>query len=105
MHQCPSCGSERIHRSRTRSIWERSRKVLTSKRPYRCRACGWRGWGLDPGPQYGDTELALAGRALAPDPPNLKGTALARGDLRPPDIDPAAFDALDVLDPVDAPRR
>jgi hypothetical protein len=42
---CPKCGSPRVHRSRTRTIWERFRKNLTHDRIHRCHGCGWRGWG------------------------------------------------------------
>jgi predicted RNA-binding Zn-ribbon protein involved in translation (DUF1610 family) len=40
---CPECG-ERVHRSHSRGFKEKSFKVLTSYRVYRCRGCGWRGW-------------------------------------------------------------
>ena len=45
MEECPQCGSVRISRSETRWPVERVRKLFTAHRPYRCRACGWRGWG------------------------------------------------------------
>jgi predicted RNA-binding Zn-ribbon protein involved in translation (DUF1610 family) len=45
VRKCPKCGSPRIHRSRSRSLLERIRKSFTEKRPHRCHACGWRGWG------------------------------------------------------------
>jgi len=45
MTNCPACGSADIHRSRSASLVERSRKLLSSERPHRCHACGWRGWG------------------------------------------------------------
>ncbi|HEX4346061.1 MAG TPA: hypothetical protein VHZ73_00725 [Vicinamibacterales bacterium] len=41
---CPACGGSRIHHSRPRSVRERVRRVLTLRVPYRCHACGWRGW-------------------------------------------------------------
>jgi predicted RNA-binding Zn-ribbon protein involved in translation (DUF1610 family) len=41
---CPVCGGSRVHHSRPRSILERGRRLLTWKVPYRCHACGWRGW-------------------------------------------------------------
>jgi hypothetical protein len=41
---CPSCRSLAVHRSHARRFLERLRKKLTSKRPYRCQECGWRGW-------------------------------------------------------------
>jgi len=47
MKECPQCGSPRIHRSRSRHWWERLRREFTEKRPFRCKACGWRGWGIE----------------------------------------------------------
>jgi hypothetical protein len=78
MHHCPSCKSDRIHSSRTRSRWETWRKEITGKRAYRCHQCGWRGWGADSGPRFSAEQLDSASRAMAPDPPNLKETLLAR---------------------------
>ena len=66
------------HRSRAKPHWESWRKELTGKRPYRCRACGWRGRGADVGPRFGDSAVELATRTIAPEPPNLKGAARAR---------------------------
>ena len=80
MNHCPNCNSKFIRRSRTRSRWERWRKEITDKRPYRCRACDWRGWMA-----VGLTEQDLAtshDRSMAPDPPNLGGTVLARAEPR-----------------------
>ena len=79
MGRCPKCRSEDVRRSRTRSRWERWRKEITGKRPYRCRRCNWRGWLLiDP------SEIDRATRrSMAPDPPNLKGTLLARSSKAP----------------------
>ncbi len=45
MTKCPACGSVDIHRSRSASMAERGRKLLSGDRLHRCRACGWRGWG------------------------------------------------------------
>lgn len=45
MLNCPKCGSPRIHRSRTRTFWERVHKRFTRDRLHRCHGCGWRGWG------------------------------------------------------------
>ena len=94
MHQCPKCSSQDIHRSRAKSQWESWRKELTGKRPYRCRACGWRGWGADSGPKFGSRDAELGKRASAPEPPNLKGTGLAR-EAGAPDLD------LKQLDPAE----
>lgn len=45
MFNCPKCGSPRVHRSRSRGFWERTRKNFTQERLHRCHGCGWRGWG------------------------------------------------------------
>jgi hypothetical protein len=47
MHSCPKCTSV-LHRSHVRNGWERLRKRITRRRPYRCHNCEWRGWGGDP---------------------------------------------------------
>lgn len=44
MTRCPSCSSTRIYPSRLRSAIERVRRALTDRQPYRCHACGYRGW-------------------------------------------------------------
>lgn len=41
---CPTCGKRRASRSRARTLPERLKKGLTSKRLFRCSQCGWRGW-------------------------------------------------------------
>jgi hypothetical protein len=87
MHQCPRCRSQKIHASRTRSGWEAWRKQVTGKRPYRCSSCGWRGWAKDSGPQFSAAEIEASSRAIAPDPPNLKETLLAREKRQTNDVD------------------
>lgn len=78
MPRCPKCQSTGLRRSRTRGRWERWRKEITSKRPYRCGACGWRGW-----LSARETDLDGVRAHPAPaDPPNLRGTLLARPDAR-----------------------
>jgi len=42
--RCPSCRSQRVHRSKARSTLERFRKLRTDRRLFRCEDCGWRGW-------------------------------------------------------------
>lgn len=101
MHQCPKCSADDIHRSRAKTKWESWRKEITGKRPYRCHACGWRGWGVDMGPKFGDLEKEVAERALAPEPPNLKGTALAREEERKS----VNLDALDSAEAIGDVRR
>lgn len=68
MLQCPTCGSGgAVHRSSARTWWERWRKRLTEKRPYRCHACGWRGWDIDFGPRFTHDEMTQAARAISGD--------------------------------------
>jgi hypothetical protein len=47
VRKCPKCGSPRIHRSRTKGFLEQLRKSFSAKRPHRCHACQWRGWGVE----------------------------------------------------------
>jgi len=73
-HVCARCGSSRLNRSRHRSFVDSIRRSLTRKRPYRCLACGWKGWVLPgPGPRAADVvrmrradvpDLSLVDRAL-----------------------------------------
>jgi hypothetical protein len=44
---CPMCGGDELYRSGIRSRAEDLRRSLSSKRPFRCHACDWRGW-LEP---------------------------------------------------------
>lgn len=46
MNRCPSCTSARIYPSRLRSQFERLRRALTDRQPYRCHACGSRAWSV-----------------------------------------------------------
>ena len=67
MTSCPSCKSNRVFRSKTRGAFERLRRQFTMKRPYRCHACNWRGWGPD------GTQAVAPGAVLHAEarPPNL----------------------------------
>jgi predicted RNA-binding Zn-ribbon protein involved in translation (DUF1610 family) len=73
MTTCPSCGSTRVFRSKTRNAVERWRRQFTTKRPYRCHACNWRGWAPD-GLQ--DVALSDALDSATP-PPDLNAIAAA----------------------------
>jgi len=79
MGQCPHCQSTRVHRSRSRSRWERWRKQITGKALYRCVDCRWRGWAIDRGGSF----VAAASADAIPDPPNLQDSLLARDERRP----------------------
>ena len=60
---------------------------MTGKRPHRCSDCGWRGWAPDSGPRFSLDEITASSRAIAPDPPNLKETLLARETRQRSDVD------------------
>jgi hypothetical protein len=93
LKKCPKCRSKDVHRSRTKSRWESWRKAIMGKRPFRCRACGWRGWAHDHQPDFTELEMSRAERAVA------TGAAVARGQDGRLDVN------LDVLDVVDAPEQ
>ena len=90
MKRCPGCESERVLRSRTRNWWERVRRAVTRNRPYRCQACGWRGFMADEGPTSWELRLQF-------DPVGGSG-------LTPERDDDVEFD-LTVLDSAVPPRR
>ena len=102
MKQCPKCDSPQIHRSRSRTRWESWRREITGKRPFRCPACGWRGWGADTGPEFADDEIEIATQAIAPDPPNLRRVVVSMDEARVADID---VKALDNVTEAPDPRR
>ena len=78
MNACPRCGSNRVHRSRARTFWERFRRDFSQKRLFRCDACLWRGWGVD----TGERRAALPDQVHETDPPDFKAidAALARDE-------------------------
>ena len=41
---CPQCGECQLYKSRTRSRFEQTVKMMTLLRTYRCHGCNWRGW-------------------------------------------------------------
>jgi len=41
---CPQCDALALARSHSRTLAERVRKLLSSRRLHRCSECGWRGW-------------------------------------------------------------
>jgi FlaA1/EpsC-like NDP-sugar epimerase len=59
---CPQCRSMRLHRSRSRTLSERLRRSLSTRRLYRCDECNWRGWLIPL--EFGE---AAAAPAPAPD--------------------------------------
>ena len=65
--------------------------MITDKRPYRCRACQWRGW-LPVA--LADMDVVIAQNRLSSDPPNLRGTLLARHSTRP-SVDLKELDRFD----------
>ncbi|MBI3652598.1 MAG: hypothetical protein HY231_16375 [Acidobacteria bacterium] len=40
---CPDCGYQ-LHRSHSRSVYEKFVKRVSRRRLFRCHECGWRGW-------------------------------------------------------------
>jgi transposase-like protein len=93
MLQCPQCGSaSAVHRSAARTWWERWRKLLTQKRPYRCHACGWRGWDIDFGPRFSHDEMTQAARAVMGDTSSATDLSLDAPNDRRGEIQ---LDALD----------
>lgn len=68
MLQCPACGSDAVHRSRTRSRWERWRRQITLKAPFRCHGCGARFWRSNTGSGFTHEEIEAANRAIASPP-------------------------------------
>jgi hypothetical protein len=99
MERCVRCKSPDVHISRTRNRWEVWRREITGKRPFRCRACGWRGWAVDVGRVFHGRDHIDAERALAPDPPNLGNATLGR----PPVPRPVELTELDFPDPPAGP--
>jgi hypothetical protein len=47
---CPQCRADELHHSRPRSWIERWRRRISGLVPFRCYACGWRGWMAEEGP-------------------------------------------------------
>lgn len=65
--QCPGCGASAVRQSSGRTPVERVRKLFTSKRPHRCRKCGWNGWTeVSRGSRHGHTWT------VEREPPDLK---------------------------------
>jgi hypothetical protein len=61
MEHCPQCHSTAVRRTRTRSLVDRIRRTLTTKRPHRCRDCGWHGWASEEPPQTHQPVPIVAG--------------------------------------------
>jgi DNA-directed RNA polymerase subunit RPC12/RpoP len=92
MIQCSKCGSDNVHRSRSKTAWELWRKTLTAKRPYRCSACGWREWMVVPAPPVADGRPA---DAVEPRPaPLLRDASAARRAGRRTEVDLTSLDRL-----------
>ena len=85
MHECTKCGSPRILYSRTKSRWEKLRRRITAKRPYRCRDCRFRLWMIDSGPHFSAEHFDAASRALVL-PFNLERVGLDRDDEQQLDL-------------------
>lgn len=82
MTTCPRCHSPAVRRSRSRTWWEAVRKSMTSRRPYRCDRCDWRGWSaVDP-----SREAGLRTDSPPPGPPDLRDRGIG-GDDQPHQLD------------------
>jgi FlaA1/EpsC-like NDP-sugar epimerase len=66
---CAACGAASLHRSRVSGPIEQLRRQLSDRRPYRCYACGWRGWVTPP-----------------PFPPDARAAAIQAPDLNELDV-------------------
>jgi len=44
MIPCPKCGEYVFHKSHTKNAYEKIKKRLLRRQPYRCHKCGYRGW-------------------------------------------------------------
>jgi predicted RNA-binding Zn-ribbon protein involved in translation (DUF1610 family) len=64
---CPTCGSHHIHRSHRVFPLEYVRSLTTRNRPYRCRKCGWRGWGPRSSGQHEQREIPETSRQRSAD--------------------------------------
>jgi hypothetical protein len=75
---CPSCGKAPLRHSRTRSWFERLRRRITGRVPYRCHACNWRGWRLESVAGIGPREIhpALTDSELENLEPDSEGDRL-----------------------------
>jgi hypothetical protein len=73
---CPTCHASKLHRSKARSVPERVRRRFSSRRLYRCEACGWRGWLL---PLHFNDPDAGARLTTAPDLASLDVALEASG--------------------------
>ena len=72
------------------------RREMTGKRPPPLPSVPLAGLGADIGPKFDERDVELAARAMAPDPPNLKATTLARDESQKP----LKLEELDVLKPL-----
>ena len=63
------------------------------KRPFRCRACGWRGWGVDDQNNFTEQEMRHAAQVVAAD------VALTRGEDRRLEFNLDVLDSDDVRGP------
>jgi predicted nucleic-acid-binding Zn-ribbon protein len=41
---CPRCGEFRFHKSHAKTYFNKLKKLIIRKRPYRCHQCGYKTW-------------------------------------------------------------
>ena len=44
IYPCPKCGAYHYHKSHSKDLYEKLRKMLLNDRVFRCHKCGYRGW-------------------------------------------------------------
>ena len=91
MRTCPSCGSPRVHRSRTKGWFEQLRKTLSADRPHRCPDCRWRGWAIETAEPF-EPEEPTVSRRPAPDFAVIDGAIRRATPSRTPDNPVGALD-------------
>lgn len=89
---CPQCREPELRRSHARSFFERLIKDHTLRRPFRCHACGWRGWCDEASLTFPITpEKLQATRTIAADDTipsfDLDTPPAAGRHFAPPDVD------------------
>jgi len=69
------------------------------KRPFRCRACGWRGWGVDDRNNFSEQEMDRAAEVVAAD------VALARRENGRLEFNLDVLDSDDIREPAGGKDR
>ena len=78
---CPKCGQPALHRSRSRTSFEKLMRKYSFKRQFRCHACEWRGWLDETRLRYPAPPMTEA--APVRDPRDVIPTFDLNGDIPP----------------------